>query len=289
MTGIQRLRAFIRSPHHAWLALLTLGVGAALASVPGLIGAGAAYALGWVFLPDSKRFKKWLTSRLEGERSAAAGQSAEEFLKQRAAIYAKLSPLAQRAYDKLAADADQIRRQYEGDGTGGKHGGRLGQLVWTYLRLLLTKETLQRFLESESSGEIESQIAAVEAEVAEMEPRVGELEEAGNPTEAAGLRRLIQSKESRIESLRQRREHVRKAEADFALTDAEIDRIHDAVRLIQADLVARRDPDALGGEIDRTTSHFTQTHDWLRDLEFDQTPDNISDEVTASAPLRVAE
>ena len=96
-------------------------------------------------------------------------------------------------------------------------------------------------------------------------------------------------KESRIESLRQRREHVRKAEADFALTDAEIDRIHDAVRLIQADLVARRDPDALGGEIDRTTSHFTQTHDWLRDLEFDQTPDNISDEVTASAPLRVAE
>ena len=63
MTGIQRLRSFLRSPHHAWLGLLTLGVGAATVSVPGMIAGAAAYALGWVFLPDSKWFRKWMARR----------------------------------------------------------------------------------------------------------------------------------------------------------------------------------------------------------------------------------
>ena len=82
---------------------------------------------------------------------------------------------------------------------------------------------------------------------------------------------------------------MKQAESDLVLTHAEIDRIFDAVRLIRADLVTRRQPEAMGSEIDRATAHFHRTRDWLRDLEFDQTPADIPDSVTASVPLRMSE
>jgi len=294
MTGIQRLRAFFRSPHHAWLALLTLGAGAAAASIPGVIAGAAAYALGWVFLPDSRWFKAWVSSREERQRSGRAHRDSEAFLERRAEIYRQLTKQNQRAYDELAASADAIRLRFakggsdgNADDIGARHNGRLGQLAWTYLRLLLTEQTLGEFLRTESTAEIDKQLEALVTESRDMEQRVHAFEEAGKPTEAAGLQRLLQSKESRIDSLRRRREHVSKAEGDLVLTRAEIDRILDAVRLIEADFVARGDPERLASEIDRTTSHFGQTQDWLRDLEFDHTPSDVPDDVTAVAPMRV--
>lgn len=288
MTGIERLRAFLRSPHHAWLGLMTLGGGLAVGNVPGLIVGAAAYALGWVFLPDSAWFKKWAARKGEQLRSQQVGESSEDFLRRRDEIYHQLSAEGRRAYDQLARTADSVRARFGSD-VSRKHVGRLGQLVWTFLRLLLTKETLTKYLKTESSEAVGRDLEAVEVEAAELANEVTALETEGKPIEALNRKRLLQSKESRLESLRKRREHVAKAESDLAFTLAEIDRIHDAVRLIEADLVARRDPESLAGEIDRATSHFTETHDWLRDLEFDHTPSDIPDEVTATAPLRVAE
>ena len=281
MTGIERLGAFLRSPHHAWLALLTLGVGVATANVPGMIVAAAGYALGWIFLPDSRWFRGWLAKRGSSEREA----SAEAFRQQREAAYGKLSGEGRHAYDELARSIEKIRENSGGD--TGPHAGRLGQLAWTYLRLLLTREALAGFCGEEDSDEIGREIAGVREEIAALERECGEAEERGAAIEAGGAVRLLQSKQRRLESLERRAEHVKQAESDLALTHAEVERILDAVRLIQADLMTRRDPDAMGEEIDRTTAHFHRTRDWLRDLEFDRTPSDISDEVTAAVPLQV--
>lgn len=288
MSGIESLRAFLRSPHHAWLALLTIGAGLATAGVPGLIAGAAAYGLGWVFLPDSRLFKRWAAKRAHEKRAGSASETAEDFIKRREEIYRRLSAENRRAYDEIAASAEAIRGSFESEGDRNQLG-RLGQLVWTHLRLLLTKETLTNFLETESSAAIDRQLESLDKELVDLQGRLRELEEAGRPDDVSGVQRVLQSKESRLESLRTHREYVRKAEDDLALTRAEIDRIYDAIRLIKADLVARGDPNALAAEIDRSTSHFTHTRDWLRDLEFDTTPADIADEVTAVAPLRVAE
>src|SRR5690606_14869109 len=150
----------------------------------------------------------------------------------------------------------------------------------------LTRETLSTFCARESSARIEGEIDAVEAEIAGLETRSQEAADRGDAAEAGSLERLLQSKRSRLDSLLRHRDHVKKAESDLVLTDAEYERIFDAVRRIRADLVTRREPDAMGSEIDRATAHFHRTRDWLRDLEFDHTPSDIPDEVTASVPLR---
>lgn len=269
------------------MGLLTLGVGVATANVPGMIVAAAAYALGWIFLPDSRWFRGWLQKRLDADGSAASEASAAEFARQRTEIYGQLSKSGRGDYDALARAVDQIRA-----GSGGgesPHAGRLGQLAWTYLRLLLTRQTLSEFCARESSAAVAEEIAAAAAEIETLESEASTAQENGDAAGAGGLERLLQSRRSRLESLGQRAEHVRKAEADLALTHAEIDRIFDAVRLIQADLVTRRGTDALGEEIDRTTAHFHRTRDWLRDLEFDHTPADIPDELTAAVPIRIPE
>lgn len=287
MTGIQRLGAFLRSPHHAWLGLLTLGVGLATANVAGMIIAAAAYALGWIFLPDTPWFRRWLQRRLDADGSAASEATAAQFARQRAEIHDQLSAEARRDYDSLARAIEEIR---VGSGGGeSPHAGRLGQLAWTCLRLLLTRQTLSDFCARESSAAVGEEITAATAEIESLETQARAARESGDAAGAGSLERLLQSRRSRLESLRQRGEHVRKAEADLALTHAEIDRIHDAVRLIQADLVTRRDPDSMGEEIDRTTAHFHRTRDWLRDLEFDHTPADIPDELTAVVPIRIPE
>ncbi|MCB1063170.1 MAG: hypothetical protein KDN20_09640, partial [Verrucomicrobiae bacterium] len=214
-------------------------------------------------------------------------ETAEAFQKRRAEVYAQLSEAGKQDYDSVAAAIEEILARSGGDSS--LHAGRMGQLAWTYLRLLLTRETLTAFCAQEGSPSIATQIDTVKAEIVEMETQTRQAEDDGHLTDAGGLERLTNSKRSRLETLEQRYEHVRKAEYDLTLTHSEIERIYDAVRLIQADLVTRRDPDSLGAEIDRTTSEFYRTRDWLRDLDFDQTPADISDEVTAAAPLRVAE
>lgn len=285
MTGLQRLGAFLKSPHHAWLALLTLGAGLATVSVPGLIVAAAAYALGWIFLPDSGRFRQWLQARLDTAGSANAAATAEQFRSERAKVYARLTPEGKSAYDALATAVEEVKSGF--GAAAGTHAGRLGQLAWTYLRLLHTRETLAAFCAKESSALILEEIATAEAEVVSLETRALEAGTSGDAAGAGSLERLLQSKRSRLAGLEQHHEHVRKAENDLALTDAEIERLFDAVRLIQAHLVSQRDPDAMGDEIDRTTAPFHRTRDWLRDLEFDETPADISDDLTADLPLQV--
>lgn len=285
MTAPQRFAAFLRSPHHAWLALLTLGIGLASASVPGMIAAAAAYALGWIFLPDLRWFREWARRRNEAAGAAASAETRARFDEERAKTYAQLSPAGKSAYDRLARAAEEVRSS--SGGSDSPHAGRLGQLAWTYLRLLLTRETLHQFCQKEKSPDIEREILEAQAEVEALETRSRSAQERGAPEDAAATEKILQSKRSRIAGLERHLDHVRKAEADLALTEAEIQRLFDAVRLIQADIMTRRDPDTLGAEIDRTTAHFHRTQDWLRDLEFDRTSPDIPDELTAAVSLQI--
>jgi hypothetical protein len=66
MSGIEKLKAFAKSPYHAWLGLLTLGIGVATLSGIGVVAGAAAYALGWIYLPDSPLFKRWINARNNG-------------------------------------------------------------------------------------------------------------------------------------------------------------------------------------------------------------------------------
>src|SRR3954466_6218717 len=100
---------FWRSPHHAALGVLTLGLGFLSAQILPLIIGVTAYALGWIYLPDLSFFRRWVDRRFESVRHAAEQQKVDDFVKRREALINSLSPERRGRYPPLA----QVRRGSE--------------------------------------------------------------------------------------------------------------------------------------------------------------------------------
>ena len=276
MTGAEKLKAFAKSPHHAWLGLLTLGAGLATLSGIGIVAGAAAYALGWIYLPDSRLFKNWLAARQQGDD----GKKLRDFLYQRRQIYDALRSPARDRYDDLAAEIESLQQEFRRDHRLNpeivrQRDERLSNLAWTFLRLLHTGEMLDRFIESEDPAELERKIAAMEKELAGIDP----LAKAS----------LAESLKSRLGSLKSRLEKRRGADESRELTASEQERIAELVKLFRADHLASRDAGALSHEIDGAATQLDRTRDWLSSLEFDTSPSDISEELAAAAPLKVGQ
>ncbi len=276
MTGIEKLKAFAKSPLHAWLGLFTIGVGLAGSTVNPIVGVIglAAYALGWVFVPDSSLFQRWLALQKKGDD----GAKLREFLYQRRQIYDALRTSTRARYDSLAAEIESLQADYHRDPRLNQElirqrSERLSNLAWTYLRLLHTGEMLDRFIETEDPAELEGKIAGMEKDLAAIAPgsRAG----------------LAESMQSRLGSLEARLEKRRGAEESRELTASEQERIVELVKLSRADLLSNRDAGALSHEIDGAAVQLDRTNDWLRDLEFDTSPTDIPEALAAAAPLKM--
>ena len=274
MTGIEKLKAFAKSPHHAWLGLITLGAGLATVSTIGLIAGLAAYALGWIYLPDSRLFNNWLAARKQGDE----GAKLRDFLYQRRQIYDALRSPARARYDSLAAEIGGLQEAFRRDPRLNpevlrQRSERLSSLAWTYLRLLHTGEMLDHLIETEDPVDLERKIATMDQELAAIEP-------GSKPG-------LVESMQSRLQSLKSRLDKRRSAEESRELTASEQERIAELVKLFRADHLASRDAGALSHEIDGAAVQLDRTNDWLRGLEFDTSPSDIPQELTAAAPLKV--
>lgn len=274
MSGIENLKIFAKSPYHAWLGLLTLGAGAATLSGIGLIAGAAVYALGWIYLPDSALFKRWIATRQRGDDSGKL----RDFLFRRRQIYDSLMPATRTRYDGLVGEIETLQQDYVRDhrldrALVQQRNERLSNLAWTYLRLLHTGEMLDRFTESEDPITLENQIRTLERECAAI-----------LPGDQSGLSESLQS---RLATLRTRLEKRRDADQQTALTRSEQERIAELVMLYRADHLSSRDGGALSHEIDGAASQLERTRDWLRDLEFDTSPSDIPETLTAAAPLKV--
>jgi hypothetical protein len=275
MSGLEKLKAFAKSPHHAWLGLLTLGAGVATVSPIGLVAGLAAYALGWIYLPDSRLFKNWLATRKQGDEGAKLRQ----FLFQRRQIYDALRSSTRERYDQLAAEIESLQDEFHRDPRLNaelvrQRCERLSNLAWTYLRLLHTGEMLDRFIESEDPAELERKIAAMEKELSTID--------------AGSKASLAESLQSRLGSLKTRLEKRRGAEESRELTASEQERIAELVKLFRADHLASRDAGALSHEIDGAAVQLDRTREWLSGLEFDTSPD-IPEALAAAAPLKVGQ
>jgi hypothetical protein len=274
MTGVEKLKAFAKSPLHAWLGLLTLGAGLATLSGIGAIAGVAVYALGWIYLPDSGFFQRWLAARKQGDD----GAKLRDFLYQRRQLYDALRTSTRERYERLAAEIGSLQDEFKRDPRLNgelvrQRCERLSNLAWTYLRLLHTGEMLDRFIESEDPAELAQKIAVMEQELAGIAP-------GSKPG-------LAESMQSRLESLKSRLEKRQGAEESRALTASEQERIAELVKLFRADHLASRDAGALSHEIDGAAVQLDRTKDWLRDFEFDSSPADIPEELAAAAPLKV--
>ncbi|MDG2123144.1 MAG: hypothetical protein P8J87_05570 [Verrucomicrobiales bacterium] len=264
-TGLQRIKAFFKSPHHLWLAALTLGIGAASANTFGLIGGTALYAIGWVFLPDSKRFNRWLDKRTNttAENSEDARRAAA-LLASRRLTFDNLTPDRQGRYRDLAAVVADIEDHLQ------KLPARssvlstdaqmqpLDSLMASYLRLLHTGQVLDKFITTEESEHLDTTAADLKKEITGLSSRC-----AANPADSA-CSQLLDSRRAKLETLGKRLSKLASARDNLELTRAEQERTAELVKLARADLVTSHDPSALSHRIDSGARQVTEQTEWAR-------------------------
>jgi chromosome segregation ATPase len=135
-------------------------------------------------------------------------------------------------------------------------GEGLGRLLWLYLRLLLTRQAIDRVvLQSAAPGEegsrLEERIRKLESQLAAKS--VGE--------------ELRRSLTGQIEILKQRLQKRSEARDKLEFLDAELTRLQEQVELIREQAVLATDPQTVSERIDQITATLEGTSQWIREQQ----------------------
>jgi hypothetical protein len=285
-------RQFWKSPHHVVTALATLGAGLILgADYPlALVLAPAAYALGWIYVPDLKFFRDWVDRRRDAAQLTASQAEAAAFMQRRDALLDQLSSSSQRKYHTLAAVCKDIEVASVENSMAPENPAddprlrKLDELMWSYLRMLTIQESLEKFLETERRDDVPGLLRDAEAEVRDLTAEFDALKARGaNVAALDSKERLLGSRLERLEVLRKRLQRIEQTKANLAIVVSEQERLEAQIKLIRADAVASKNAEALTARIDSTVEHLNETNKWLS--EMDEFKDLVGD--IPPSPLRV--
>jgi hypothetical protein len=129
----------------------------------------------------------------------------------------------------------------------------LDKLLWMFLRLLLAKQALDRFMETTAEGALTKELAATRA-------RLAELQEGGDERTLTSLRDSIAVTELRLEN-------YRRATRNAEFMDLELDRIEGKIQALAEMAVIRQDPDYLTSQVDAVAESVHQTEGAIRELQ----------------------
>ena len=266
-------REFAKSPHHLWFALGTLGLGFLSASPLFLLAGATAYVFGWIYLPDSPFFRRWVDHRFETQAQAAAQAQVAEFIRRRDNLMAGLSPERRERYGALSAVCRSIEAASRDNAVTAAEANadprlrKLDELMWTFLRLLTIEESLERFLETERREDVPALAETAERETKDLETDMETLKSKGNADALESKQRLLSSRRERLEVLKKRLQRIGQARDNLELVVSEQDRLQQQIKLIRADAVATRNAEALTARIDATVQHLDETNKWLSELD----------------------
>jgi hypothetical protein len=268
-------REFFKSPHHAVLALATLGAGFILSSTfpLALVIGATAYVLGWIYVPDMPLFRAWVDKRGQAVEDAAAQAQVAKFTAQRNALLANLTTASRSHYEALAA----VCRDIEAAGADtpltpdnpddDPRLRKLDELMWTFLRLLSIEDSLKEFLETERREDVPGLVKQAEAEVAQLSAEFDALKAKGTSVAVLDPKeRLLDSKLEKLDVLHKRQERIAQAQSNLELVVSEEDRLEQQVKLIRADAIASKNADTLSARIDATVEHLDQTNKWISEM-----------------------
>lgn len=267
-------REFAKSPHHAAMALATLGLGFILSStVPlALVVGAAAYVIGWIYAPDMPMFRRWVDRRRDAAHNVEAQAEVVRFMKQRDALLANLSSTARNHYQALAAVCRDIEAATADTPLAANPAEdprlrKLDELMWTFLRLLSIEDSLNEFQETERRENVPGLVKDAEAEVARLNAETNDLAAKGaNPAILEPKKRLLASKFEKLDVLKKRLDRIQQADSNLALVISEQERLEQQVKLIRADSIASKNAETLTARIDATVSHLDETNKWLSEM-----------------------
>jgi hypothetical protein len=166
-----------------------------------------------------------------------------------------------RGKSHLAADAgDELRR------------GSLDRLLWIFLRLLVSQDSLRRFLRSTTETELVDRAA-------ELEQQLGAAKEAADE-------RLVASLTDSVALANLRLDNYRKADKNAQFVLVELDRIESKIQTLTEMMVNRQDPDLLASQVDQAAESMRATETAIEEL---RQLTGIADQLTEPPPILDAE
>ena len=265
-----RWRAFLQSPHHAGMALVTLGAGFATGEPLFFVAGATAYVLGWVYVPDMGFFRRWLEKRATSATSAVEAAEVAQFKRRREAMLNSLSSPVRERYHLLARVCRDIEKaaadagESEFNVTADTRLRKIDELMWMYLRLLSMQQSLQTFLETERNEDLAACVVEAEEETRALE---AEIKTMSSSAASDNKQRLLESRRDRLDVLRKRAQRVEEAESNLELVVSEQERLAEQIKLIRADAVATKSASAVSARIDASVEHLNETNKWLSEMD----------------------
>ena len=225
-----------------------------------LVGAGElAYLAGLVSIP---RFRAAIDAKRhaarQGQPTAAASAPALSLIEMLGGLPAE----ARSRFERLHARCLEMRGIAAGvRGAAGSQPGAaeeirtpgLDRLLWLFLRLLLSKAALDRFLKTMNEQEI-----------------VGRLEEARKGLAAAQTaadERLVRSLQDSIAMGELRLDNFGRARKNAEFVSVELNRIEEKIQALAEMAVNRQDPDFLSSQVDSAAESMRQTEKAVSELQ----------------------
>ncbi len=196
-----------------------------------------------------------------------------DFVRRRDTLLNSLSSRRRERYNGLAAVCRDIENASADNPLASENPGadprlrKLDELMWTYLRLLGIEESLERFLETERREELPRVVQEAEEEVARLNADVDALKGKGGGQVLDAKKRLLESRQERLEVLHKRQQRIEQGQENLTLVVSEQERLDQQIKLIRADAVATRNAETLTARIDATVEHLDQTNKWISELD----------------------
>jgi len=249
-----------------WNLLFFLGGTAAAALTPlapvllPLVGAGElAYLTGLISVP---RFRAAIDAKMHAQR---VGEPREASAVPAVSLVTMLSGLpaeARTRFERLHARCLEMRGIAAGvRGAAGNQAGAaeeirtpgLDRLLWLFLRLLLSKTALDRFLKTMDGQEISGRLEESRKSLA--------------AAQASGDERVVRSLQDSIAMGELRLDNFGKAKKNAEFVAVELDRIEGKIQALAEMAVNRQDPDFLSSQVDSAAESMRQTEKAVNELQ----------------------
>jgi hypothetical protein len=250
-----------------WNLLLLLGGTAAAALTPlaavllPLVAAGElTYLAGLVSLP---RFRAAIDAKVHAQ--GASGRERATGLPPQMSLVTMLQGLpanARTRFERLHARCLEMRGIAAGvRGAAGAEGvgaeeirtPGLDRLLWLFLRLLLSKTALDRFLQTMNEQEISTRLA-------ELRKNLGVAQTGGDD-------RVVRSLQDSIAMAELRLDNYGRAKKNAEFVTIELDRIEGKIQALAEMAVNRQDPDFLSSQVDSAADSMRQTEKAVSELQ----------------------
>src|SRR4029078_2230867 len=161
--------------------------------------------------------------------------------------------LRQRCFE-MRDIASRIRGQAEGAGDSGDsiRTPALDRLLFLFLKLLMTKAGLDRFLKSSSEAELDLRLQDVKQKLA--------------AAQTGGDERVVRSLQDSVADAELRLDNYRKSKKDAEFVEVELDRIDTKIQHLIEMGGSRQDPDALSHQVTAAADSMHQTEDAVNQL-----------------------